>query len=117
VLDERGTPGVVERALIYPPRTQLAPLSDAEREAIVRRSPLFGHYEQLVDRESAYERLHERAAAAQPPPAPAQRGSEPDLGKIAVSVGTSVARAMGTQLGRQIVRGVLGSFFGSRRRR
>ena len=117
MLDERGTPGVVERAFIYPPRTQIAPLSAAEREALVRQSALYGHYEQSVDRESAYERLTQRAAAAQPAPAPAPRGSEPDLGKIAVSVGTSVARAMGTQLGRQIVRGVLGSLFGSPRRR
>lgn len=117
VLDERGTPGIVERAYIYPPRTQLAPLTAAECQAMVRGSALYGHYEQAVDRESAYERLTQRAAAAAPPaPGPVARGGDPDLGKIAVSVGTSVARAMGTQLGRQIVRGVLGSFFGRRRR-
>jgi DNA helicase HerA-like ATPase len=116
VLDERGTPSVVERAFIYPPRTQLAPLTAAQCQTIVRNSVLYGHYEQAVDRESAYERLTQRAAAAAPPPASAPRGSEPDLGTIAVSVGTSVARAMGTQLGRQIVRGVCGAFFGRRRR-
>jgi hypothetical protein len=115
VLDERGTPGVVERAFIYPPRTQLAPLTAAERDAIVRRSPLHGRYEQAVDRESAYERLTQRAAAAHAAPAPASRSGETDFTKIAVSVGTSVARAMGTQLGRQIVRGVLGSILGSKR--
>ena len=115
VLDERGTPGVVERAFIYPPRTQLAPLTAAEREAVVRRSALYGHYEQTVDRESAYERLNQRAAAAQPAPSPTPRSGDADLTKIAVSVGTSVARAMGTQLGRQIVRGVLGSLFRGRR--
>jgi DNA helicase HerA-like ATPase len=117
VLDERGTPSIVERAFVYPPRTQLAPLAPAERDALVRRSALYGHYEQTVDRESAYERLTQRAAAAPPPAAPTSRSNEPDLGKIAVSVGTSVARAVGTQLGRSIVRGVFGSFFGGRRRR
>ncbi len=117
VLDERGTPGVVVRAFIYPPRSQLAPLTAPEREAVVRRSALYGHYEQTVDRESAYERLTRRAAAAQPAPGPTPRSGDPDLTKIAVSVGTSVARAMGTQLGRQIVRGVLGSILGSGRRR
>ena len=116
MLDQRGTPGIVERALVYPPRTQLAPLPPAEREALVRRSALYGHYEQTVDRESAYERLNQRAAAAPPPAGPVARGNEPDLGKIAISVGTSVARAMGTQLGRSIIRGVFGSFFGGRRR-
>jgi hypothetical protein len=101
---------------MYPPRTQIAPLGAAECQAIVRGSPLYRHYEQAVDRESAYERLMQRAATAESPPGPASRGSDPDLGKIAVSVGTSVARAMGTQLGRQIVRGVFGAFFGRRRR-
>ena len=119
VLDEGGTPSVVERAMIYPPRTQLAPLSAADRAAIIQKSVLRGHYEQVVDRESAYERLSQRAATTAPTqPVPTARpGAEPDLAKIAVSVGTSVARAMGTQLGRQIVRGVLGSFFGGSRRR
>ena len=116
VLDEKGTPSMVERAFIYPPRTQLAPLAPAERDAIIKRSALFGHYEEVVDRESAYERLTQRASTSAPPPsAPSANRNEPDLTKIAVSVGTSVARAMGTQLGRQIVRGVLGSFFGRKR--
>ena len=116
VLDERGTPGV-GRARLRLPAAHAARAAhgapSATRSCAARRC--YGHYEQAVDRESAYERLTQRAAAAPPPPAPAPRGSEPDLGKIAVSVGTSVARAMGTQLGRQIVRGVLGSFFGGRR--
>src|SRR5215468_7770552 len=83
LLDERGTPGVVERAFIYPPRTRIAPLSAAERDALVHRSALYGHYEQSVDRESAYERLTQRADAAQPAPAAARSG-EPDFGKIAI---------------------------------
>jgi DNA double-strand break repair helicase HerA and related ATPase len=117
LLDERGTPQPVERALIYPPRTRMAPLSADERAAVIRQSAVHGHYEQIVDRESAYERLTQRAASAAPAAPPSHRGAEPDLTTIAVSVGTSIARAMGTQLGRQIVRGVLGSFFGGARRR
>ena len=119
LLDERGTPAVVERAMIYPPRTRLTPLSPAERAAVINQSALRGHYEQVIDRESAYERLTQRAAATQPVPTPAPnaRRGETDLTKVAVSIGTSVARAMGTQFGRQIVRGVLGSFFGGGKRR
>src|SRR4030095_1913889 len=79
VLDEKGTPSMVERAFIYPPHTQMAPLTPAEREAIVKRSPLFGHYEQTVDRESAYERLTQRASASAPPAAPTANRNEPDL--------------------------------------
>src|SRR6516225_3250785 len=66
LLDERGTPAVVERAMIYPPRTRLTPLSPGERAAVINQSALRGHYEQVIDRESAYERLTQRAAAAPP---------------------------------------------------
>jgi uncharacterized protein len=117
VLDERGTPSVVQRGFVYPPRTQLAPLSAAERSAIVDRSALQAHYRETIDRESAYERLTQRATAAQPAPTPTSHDAGADLTKVAVSIGTSVARAMGTQLGRQIVRGVFNSFFGGGRRR
>src|SRR5512134_1432410 len=54
-LNDKGQPNVVDRALIFPPESQLPPLSDTEREAIVKQSTLYGHYEKLVDRESAYE--------------------------------------------------------------
>ncbi|TCO83031.1 hypothetical protein EV699_10376 [Plasticicumulans lactativorans] len=57
VLDARGTPTPVERAYIRPPRTRLAPLDAAARDARVRASPLHGHYAQAIDRESAYEML------------------------------------------------------------
>src|SRR6516162_6043246 len=54
-LDEKGQPNVVDRALIYPPQSQLPPLTPAERESIIKQSSIFGHYEKVVDRESAYE--------------------------------------------------------------
>ncbi|HSP99898.1 MAG TPA: helicase HerA-like domain-containing protein [Candidatus Dormibacteraeota bacterium] len=119
VLDDKGTPSVVERAFVYPPRTQLAPLTADERAAVVRESPLRGHYEQSVDRESAFERLSQRAARAteDPPPGPARTGrtAEDQLAKAAISIGTSVIRSMSTQAGRSLVRGVLGALLGKRR--
>ncbi|MGH7788491.1 MAG: helicase HerA-like domain-containing protein [Candidatus Binatia bacterium] len=117
VLDERGTPTMVERAFVYPPLSQLAPLDPAERAALVRGSTLAGHYEAAIDRESAYERLKGRATDAAAASQPAPTAKDADYTKIAISVGTSVVRAMGTQMGRQIVRGVLGSLFGGSRRR
>ncbi|MFN8643628.1 MAG: helicase HerA-like domain-containing protein [Candidatus Binatia bacterium] len=118
VLDEKGTPTVVERAAIYPPRTRLTPLSAEERAAVVRASRLHDHYERTIDRESAFERLARRATpAADAPPAP-RSGSAPqdELTKAAISIGTSVIRSMGTQAGRSLVRGVLGALFGGKRR-
>jgi DNA helicase HerA-like ATPase len=126
-LDEKGTPGVVERAQVLPPRSRLAPLTPEERTAVVRGSALYGHYEQAVDRESAYEQLRDRAAKAQhgaPAPTPAPgggRGAPRDTGQATMdvieSMAKSAARAAGTQLGREIMRGVLGSLFGGGGRR
>src|SRR5512137_1853241 len=62
-LDEKGTPRPVERALVAPPCSRLAPLSEDERAAVVKSSVLFGHYEKSVDRDSAYEKLKAKAGA------------------------------------------------------
>ena len=122
-LDEKGAPAPVERALVYPPRSRLQPLTPEERAAVVRASPLAGHYEQVVDRESAYEKLRSRAETSAAPPEPGQArpgwglgGAE--IGRLAESAAKSAAHAMGSQIGREIMRGVLGSLFGrgSRRR-
>ena len=120
VLDEKGTPTVVERAAIYPPRTRLTPLTADERAAVVRDSPLRGHYEAVVDRESAFEMLGQRTAqGGDDRPQSAPRGGktpQDELAKAAISIGTSVIRSMGTQAGRSLVRGVLGALFGGKKR-
>ena len=64
VLDEKGTPTITERAWVAPPASQIGPIPDAEFEAIRKKSSaIYGHYEQAVDRESAYEKLKARTAA------------------------------------------------------
>jgi DNA helicase HerA-like ATPase len=120
-LDEKGAPTVVERAWIYPPRSRLTPLSPEERNQVVRSSVLFGHYEKMVDRESAYERLKAKAEQQKIEEAKvpvrsgrAERSPTTDLLSAAAK---SAAHAVGSQIGRQIIRGVLGSLFGGGRRR
>jgi DNA helicase HerA-like ATPase len=114
-LNEKGQPTIVERALIYPPQSQLPSLTAAEREQVVKQSTLYGHYEKVVDRDSAYEMLKARAPQAEAGPTPAQGGSawQGEAGKLLGALGTSAARAIGSQVGREIIRGVLGSIFGS----
>jgi len=127
VLDKKGVPSVVERAWVRPPRSRLQPLSDGERAAVISTSLLAGHYEKAVDRESAHEILQARAARAQQEAEalrqqneaeklsarPAPRGRE-DIFEAAAK---SAARAIGSSLGRQLIRGALGALFGGGRRR
>jgi DNA helicase HerA-like ATPase len=112
-LDEKGRPNVVDRALIYPPQSQLPPLTSAERDSIIKQSSIFGHYEKVVDRESAYEMLKARAPQAEKTTAPAGKTWQSEVTGTLSALGKSAARAMGTQVGREIMRGVLGSIFGT----
>jgi DNA helicase HerA-like ATPase len=122
-LDAKGQPTVVDRALIYPPQSQLPPLTATEHDQVVKQSLLYGHYEKIVDRESAYEMLKARAPQPQAGQTggPMQEGGKSEVGALLDAFGKSAVRAIGSQVGREIIRGVLGSIFGSatttRRRR
>ncbi len=123
VLDPKGAPTPVERALVYPPHSRLTPLSPEERSRITQGSVLFGHYEKEVDRESAYEKLKGRAERQEMEiqEVAAQKSREKEkpseVTKIVGAMAQSAAHAIGSQIGRQIIRGVLGSIFGSGRKR
>ena len=144
-LDEKGRPGVVERAWVLPPASRIGPITADERATIIKGSAVAGVYETMVDRESAYERLGGRVAATS---APAPAGAAPagtagtaasapagggmldsikdSLGGLMTgsgrkdslieSMAKSAARTVGSSIGREIVRGVLGSLFGGGRR-
>jgi DNA helicase HerA-like ATPase len=125
-LDAKGTPTPVERAFVLPPRSRLAPLTADERAQIVASSPLRGRYDAPLDRESAYELLAKRAvqkeAEAPPAPGPASRGrpertTADAAGDMIGKMAQSAMRAAGTQIGRAVMRGILGSMFGGGGRR
>ncbi|MEC7290629.1 MAG: helicase HerA-like domain-containing protein, partial [Pseudomonadota bacterium] len=63
-LDEKGAPSVVQRTLIRPPSSRLGPATDDERKAEIKDSPVAGLYDEVIDRESAYEILLKREEAA-----------------------------------------------------
>lgn len=122
VLDEQGIPTPVEKVLITPPESRIGPMQAQERSEQISRSPFNGKYNNVIDRESAYELLKERSehlmaqkqnAAMQTQKPQLRREREPE--SVVETLAKSAARAVGSQLGRQIVRGVLGSLFGGRR--
>jgi len=116
VLNKDGSPSPVERILIRPPESQIGPVTAQQREEMMRRSPFNGRYEQLLDRESAYELLKQKAEQqplVQPAQRPASRaGTGQSVGEALLK---SAARSIGSSIGRQIIRGVLGSLLGGRR--
>jgi len=116
-LDAKGAPGIVERTRIRPPASRIGPASPSERDGIMAASPVAGRYDREIDRESAYELLQARAetAAAQQPETPQKTGRQrQSTTEVLVK---SVLRSIGTTLGREIIRGVLGSIFKGGRRR
>jgi len=115
-LDVKGTPSVVERALVYPPVSRMSPLADRERDATVRSSPLFHRYQESIDRDSAYEMLSRRAEQAPPAaPAPSRAGRKGSQVGMFEAMTKSAAHAIGSQIGRQLIRGILGSLLGKKR--
>ena len=144
LLDAKGRPGVTERVFVLPPASQIGPITPQQRQALVAQSLVAGVYEKAVDRESAYEKLRGRAdSAAAPAPGAAPAGTAgpagadggggllgglndvlfgstgPRGGKkdgLVQTMARSAVRTMGTSLGKEILRGVLGSVFGGRKR-
>jgi len=123
VLDIKGAPTKVERAYICPPHSRLTPLTSDERSRVIRESILYGHYEKTVDRESAYEILKERTAKQEKEAAVILSQKQPSadgqaqVGNLIAAAAKSAAHAIGSQVGRQIIRGVLGSLFGGGKKR
>ena len=135
-LDEKGRPNITERAYVMPPGSQIGPITSEQRQALLQDSLVAGVYEKEVDRESAYEILQARA---QTPAAGATAAGQANSGGglfgglndvlfgttgprgakhdgLAQSMAKSAVRTIGSSVGRQIVRGVLGSLFGGSKR-
>jgi DNA helicase HerA-like ATPase len=115
-LDDKGTPRVVQKAFIVPPGSHVGPISTEQRQALIKGSPFYGHYEQTIDRESAYEILKGRAEqSAAPQSTEAEDHTKHKPGRLLKTLeafSTSAARSLGSALGRAISRGALGSILG-----
>jgi DNA helicase HerA-like ATPase len=142
-LQDKGVPMPVERALICPPRGRIGAITAEERAAVRSRSPVGAKYDTPINRESAHEILAQRAAAQAPPeaaPAPQAPARGGGMGRAAGTAATAgtlgamlwgsgrrqgmvetmakqAARTVGSGVGRQILRGVLGCILGGARRR
>ncbi|MDQ0142475.1 helicase HerA-like C-terminal domain-containing protein [Cupriavidus necator] len=143
-LDAKGTPCVTERAWVLAPGSRIGPATEDERRQLIANSLVAGRYEQTVDRESAYEKLRgsvptvanggKGAGGAPAGPPAGEQGSgwlgtageifgtlTKGTGKsgrgdsILESMAKSAARTVGSQVGRELIRGVLGSLLGKKK--
>jgi DNA helicase HerA-like ATPase len=112
-LDEKGIPSVTQRAWVIPPFSSLGPIDDSVRQTLMAASIVGTTYDAPIDAESAYERLNQRLATKttlqheEQTASNASRGRETPIEALT----KSVARAVGSQLGRALIRGVLGTLF------
>ena len=141
-LEKKGVPGIAQKTLIRPPSSQLGPITEAERRDVMAVSPVAAQYDRAVDRESAYEILARRAAAAAKAAEEADRReaeleaqdreardrrrytssrrssrSSRDRGlgaDLGAALQKAVIRELSGTTGKRIVRGILGSLFRAR---
>jgi uncharacterized protein len=143
-LDDKGRPSITERVFVLPPGSQIGPITAAQRQGLIAGSLVAGVYEKVVDRESAYEKLQARASAGTPTgaapvpagaagPGPAADAAGGLMGGLkdvlfgstgprgghnaglAEKAASSAVRSIGSAVGRELIRGVLGSLLGGRR--
>ncbi len=131
-LEAKGIPSMVQRTLIRPPSSRLGPITPEERRKVMLESPVAGQYDEMIDRESAFEMLQKKAASTVPAEqesggsrwtipgfgnddAPVQTGRRTSAPRpsnrqsVTEAAVKSVVRSVGSSLGRAIVRGILGS--------
>ena len=128
VLDEKGMPTPVEIALVYPPKSQLTPLTETERSRLMKQDDLYSHYSAYVDNESAFEVLNAQSQAGQSQGQTANTEEEGFLEgmlasifgskkkkdqslaeQIVSQVAQQVGRNLRNQVTKQIMRGLLGA--------
>lgn len=134
VLDSTGAPTIVQRTMIAPPESRLGVITEAERQAVISRSPVKLTYEQSVNRESAFEVLKSRREELErsksdemdivvqrpaggssgrtgraPSTPPVKKTSGYQRQGMMETLAKSVMRSVGTQITNKIMRGIMGS--------
>lgn len=121
-------PTPVEVAYIYPPKSQLTPLTAGERDALVKQDDLYPYYSAYVDNESAFEILNAKVEEAKAEQAQQEEESSDFLSgmiasifgtkkkkdqsiaeQVVSSVAQSVGKNLSSQVTKQIMRGILGA--------
>ena len=133
-LDEKGAPNIVQKAKILFPLSQIGAIDDGQRSQIIKQSRVYGKYDKLLERESAFEMLmaekeaqlkaqkemNEEAvretkgagkstkAAKVPTSTSKKKKNNSVLGKITKAVVTAVTATVATAIGNEVSSKVTG---------
>jgi hypothetical protein len=138
-LEDKGAPSMVQRVFIAPPYSQIGPIEVGIRAQLMNADPIRAKYDQVLDRESAFEiitarlreeeeakaaeqaakeaakeeaRLAKEAAAAERAAERAARSAPNPLNDILKSASRSAGTTLGREITKNLSRGVLGSVLG-----
>ena len=113
-LDEKGAPGIVQRAKILFPLSQIGAVTPEQRNQIIRSSRVYGKYDTPVDSESAYEMLMKETEAQNLPATSDEKGGDIEkksgkettgkkkpglISKVLKAVFTALTATIGTLVG------------------
>ena len=119
-LDEKGAPGIVQRAKVLFPLSQIGAITEGQRMDIIKQSRVYGKYDTPVDNESAFELLlkeAEEALAVQEAEKQAVEEAKEEkksskkqsvLGKVLKAVITAVTATIASALGTAVSNKVTG---------
>ena len=118
-LDEKGAPNMVERAKVLFPLSQIGAISEGQRSDIIKRSDIYGKYDEMVDRESAYEQLLKESEAAKKEAEEAKAAAKEEkadggkkksgmMSKVLKAIITAITGSLATILGTAISNKVTG---------
>lgn len=131
-LEDKGVPSIVERTTIRPPSSQIGPVTNEQRQALMKASPVSGKYDATIDRQSAYEMLQKNTQEKQSTNDPQEGtgfwdtifGDDKKRGQsVAETAVKSITRTAANSIGRSLakagesyLRGVLGNLLGGKRK-
>ena len=134
-LDSQGRPTIVEQAKMLPPHSQINPITEEERAEHIKKSFIYGKYDEAIDRWSAYEILKEKEQQIQQQEQELQQRQQQQRQQMSQTQGQrqqqtaskprtttarkktsssggffkTVTKTLGSREGQMLVRGILGS--------
>lgn len=116
-IDTEGQPSIVQRATILPPQSYMGEISNDEMRQIISNGSMEIKYRQVIDRNSAHEKIQEKEKIEEQQEIKEKENKEKnknkekesELSKSIKKMTNSAMSSIGRQIGNAIMRGILGT--------